>query len=240
MSDQRVELQSAYILHARPYRDTSLLVDVLTPDYGRVCLIAKGARKAASKGKSNQRSFLQPFISLQLSWQGKSSLKTLIGAEPIENYHTSLAGHRLYSALYVNELLLYVLPQENPADDLYDVYHMLLQHLCDENFELEPCLRQFEFQLLDELGYGINFYAEANNGNDFEPTKEYVYVLNHGFVETHAAAHNSMSFRGEDIINIQQSVFETANTCRAAKIITRLALKPLLKGKELKSRELFL
>ncbi len=239
MTDHRIDLQAAYVLHARAYRDTSLIIDVLTQDYGRVCLVAKGARKAAGKGKSYQRSILQPFITLQISWQGKSSLKTLVGAEAFENYTTCLSGHRLYSALYVNELLLYLLPQENPTDDIYYLYQTLLTHLSDNSLELEPCLRQFEFQLLEELGYGINFYTEADTDVQLQADTQYSYVLNHGFVQSVDSNYEAIYFQGKDLLNLQNGFFDDPSTCQTAKAITRLAFKPHLKGKTIKSRELF-
>jgi DNA repair protein RecO (recombination protein O) len=262
MSSIRIELHPSYILHTRPYRDTSLLVDVLTQEYGKISLVAKGARKA----KNNQRYLLQPFIPVLLSWQGKSSLKTLIGIElnsqvdhvkEIATVTTEshsglnsglnskpqssiLQGSKLYSALYANELLAYLLYQDDPNDTLYLHYQRLLKQLSNQSLDVEPCLRDFEFTLLDDLGYGINFYSDADTGEDIRADRQYFFIQNHGFVlAEHHGDVAGISFGGSELLNIQQRHFDDVLTRRTAKALSRMALQPHLKGRALKSRELF-
>lgn len=250
----RVDLQQAYILHTRPYRDTSLLVDVLSQDYGKISLIAKGARKA----KNNQRYLLQAFKPVLVSWQGKSSLKTLTSVEPIaaetpqsspfrdDNLHnsalsnTALKGDKLYSAMYANELLVYLLPQDDPTDHIFEHYQCLLDQLIDPSSSLEPCLRYFEFHLLEELGYGINFISNASSGESLEAGENYFFIQNHGFVTTREHPEiRDVSFLGEQLICIAQQDFTDKRTRQTAKMLSRVALKPHLRGRKLKSRELF-
>ncbi|ODS23009.1 DNA repair protein RecO [Candidatus Endobugula sertula] len=231
----RIELQPAYILHTRPYRDTSLLVDALTKEYGKISLVARGARKT----KNNQRYLLQPFIPLLLSWQGNGVLKTLVGVE-LRLLAYTLFGNHLYSALYVNELLTYLLSQDDPSPFIYMSYEELLQVLVDTSSRIEPYLRCFEFHLLDELGYGINFVNDADTGEPFDTDKFYFFVQQHGFVSVDR--HLGMTgrrFSGQDIIGIQKKEFTRLSVCQTAKILSREVFKPLLKGRKLKSRELF-
>ncbi len=241
----RIDLQLSYILHTRAYRDTSLLVDVLTKDYGKITVIAKGARKS----KSSQRYLLQPFSPVLLSWQGKSSLKTLVGIESVASEHiatgslgtTPLQGKKLYSAMYANELLTFLLQQDDPSDHIFQCYQYLLKQLCFSDRDIECCLREFEFSLLSELGYGINFDYEANSGSPIEAINNYIFVQNHGFV----LADDYMDIRdplfmGKAILNIRDGLYEDKETRQAAKILSRITLRPHLKGRQLKSRELFL
>ena len=231
----RIELQSAYILHTRPYRDTSLLVDALTQDYGKISLVAKGARSKHNK----QRALLQPFSPLLLSWQGRSSLKTLVGIES-QSAAILLIGHRLYSALYANELLAYLLPQGDPSDTIYQDYQQLLQFLNDSAKSIEPCLRWFEFNLLEMLGYGLDFGYEADTDLEIQPQQYYYWVQNHGFVNIERYPESrALRFPGEALLNIQQHQYQDKQTLRLAKQLSRLVLQPLLKGRPLKSRELF-
>lgn len=256
----RVELHLSYILHTRPCRDTSLLVDILTQDYGKMSLVAKGVRKA----KKNQRSLLQPFAPILVSWQGKSSLKTLIDIEPAhlsnqsedllqsvlqnpqkelssQTFSTSvLQGNRLYSAMYINELLTYVLPQDDPSDDIFPHYQWLLAQLSQAGIAIEPCLRCFELQLLETLGYGIDCGHDAEKGELLIADKNYRYVMSHGFVlaETFHDARLPL-FSGNDLLQIHQRDFQEVSVLRAAKLLSRMAFQPLLRGRELKSRELF-
>ena len=235
----RVDLQPAYILHTRAYRDTSLLVDVFSENYGKLSLIAKGARKP----KQYQRYLLQPFIPLFISWQGKSSLKTLTAIEastqPVE-----LHSRFLYSGLYLNELLNYVLPSNDPSPEVFQLYATALEQLAHQ-VDLESCLRQFEFSLLVELGYGIDFTVDASSGKPIQATGIYHFIVEHGFVEvikntaTVSCFDDKPSFAGELLIAIAHDQFGQQDVRRAAKQIARLALEPYLRGKVLKSRDLF-
>src|SRR5689334_15045703 len=117
-------LQPAYILHTRAYRDTSLLLEVLTQDYGRVSLVARGVRNS----RMRLRSILQPFIPLLLSMQGRSELKLLISAE-MNGLSLSLRGDCLLSGFYLNELLVRSLQKEDPHPELYILYQKTLNHL---------------------------------------------------------------------------------------------------------------
>src|SRR5438105_1241138 len=121
----RISLEPAYVLHRRPYRETSLLLDIFTATYGRISLIARGTRT----GRSPSRSILQPFVSLLVSWQGQSELMSLVSVEVNrEQGAVQLSKTGLLSAFYLNELLFKVLQKQDPCPELYTIYqHTLLK-----------------------------------------------------------------------------------------------------------------
>lgn len=238
----RVELQPSYVLHARPYRDTSLLVDCFTQDYGRLTLVAKGGRKP------KQQQLLQAFRPLLLSWQGKSQLKTLIASET-QGMPFNLSQQYLYSGFYVNELLTYLLAEHDEASEIYALYDALLKKLQAQQ-DLESSLRYFEFSLLGFLGYGIDFHNDAVSALPIDLTADYIFVGELGFVEKNlffeqdtlpAGIHlsNATFYSGADILAIGQHDYRQEQTRRAAKQLSRSAMAPLLQGKVIKSRELF-
>lgn len=142
---ERNVLVPAWILHTRAWRDTSLLLEVFTQDHGRVGLIARGAR-----GKRG-RPLLQPLQPLLVSWAQRGELGTL-GAVEAGGQSLGLRGTALYSALYCNELVLRLLQRSDPHPALYPAYEACLHGLL--NAPAGPTLRQFEFALLNALGYG--------------------------------------------------------------------------------------
>lgn len=232
----RVEFQPAYVLHTRLFRESSLLVDVLTENYGRVALVARGVR---SEKKPTQRYHLQPFIPLQISWSGNSSLKTLTDLDPV-GPAVFLERLYLYSGFYVNELLMNLLLPEDPAQDVYQNYQVLLHNL-DSHQPLEASLRCFEFRLLEILGYGIDFTVCANSGSAIENGKTYCFVPDQGFLTLANNLKNSYPIvSGNYLLAIAANNFADIEVRRAAKRLSRLMFEHLLQGKTLKSRELFL
>ncbi|MDH5547744.1 MAG: DNA repair protein RecO [Gammaproteobacteria bacterium] len=233
-TDHRVDLQPSFVLHLRPYRDTSAIVDLLTRDYGRVAVVAKGIRSA----KSKQRGLLQTFFQVEASWLGKGELKTLTGVEPV--HHHVLSSTALVGALYVNELILRVLPTLDPCESLYHAYTQLLQVLRTHD-NLEVALRVFEKSMLEALGYELNLLSEANTGSEIENDAYYYYLPEHGPVRAKLQSTGlNESFCGRHLLAFARDDFDDPATLAAAKRITRLALKPLIGDRPLKSRELYL
>lgn len=163
----RVQLQAAYILHHRPLRETSVIADLLTPDHGRVSVVARGARSP----KSKTRVLLQPFRPLLVSWVGRGELKTLSGIEE-QGLAFALSGLSMGCAYYVNELMLRLAPPFTPLHEAFALYSRTLAVL-PGNETPEPLLRQFELELLDSLGllpdYGhcVNGFEAPLPGNDY-------------------------------------------------------------------------
>lgn len=227
------ELQPAYILHTRPYRDTSMLVDFLTPEFGRITAVARGVRSR----KTPKRNLLNPFTRLLISFQGKTDLKLLTHFEAEGEHFTLLAKH-LFSGFYLNELLVRLLPEFDSHPEVYTLYEQSLQQLKAQQ-DLEPILRHFELALLHELGYGIDFEADAKTGELITTNAQYCIDVTQGFYLAHADVPNNFQFSGQHIHAIAQRDFTLPDVKQTAKRITRILLKPLLGNKPLTSRELF-
>ncbi|GGY65055.1 DNA repair protein RecO [Cellvibrio zantedeschiae] len=229
-----VELQPAYILHTRPYRDTSMLVDFFTPAYGRITAVARGVRSR----KAPKRNLLNPFTRLLISFQGKTDLKLLTHFEA-EGAHFALTAKHLFSGFYLNELLVRLLPELDAHPEIYSLYEQSLQALNAQQ-ELEPILRYFEFQLLNELGYGIHFDADAKTGETISESCHYYLDTTLGFYVAEVdEATKPHSFSGEHLLAIAAQDFSRTDVRHTAKRISRMLLKPLLGTKPLMSRELF-
>ncbi|MDF2154122.1 DNA repair protein RecO [Vibrio sp. CAU 1672] len=225
-------LQRCFVLHRRPYSESSLILDVFSEEYGRITLMAKGARSK----RSSLKGALQPFTPLLLKWSGNAAMKTLRQAEPI-SLGLPLTGINLYSAMYVNELVARVLAAEVAMPALFHDYLQALTELaqCDNP---EPALRRFELALLAALGYGVDFLHCAGTGEPVEPGMTYRYREQKGFIAS--VRRDNLTFFGDELIAISERRFVTKAQLKAAKRFTRIALKPYLGGKPLKSRELFI
>ncbi|MGB3290391.1 MAG: DNA repair protein RecO [Burkholderiaceae bacterium] len=157
---QRVQDAAGYLLHAAPWRETSLIVQTFTRDHGVVALVAKGAKRPYSV----LRPVLSAFQPLVLSWSGAGEVKTLTRAESAGI--RPLSGRSYMSAWYMNELLLRLLPREDPHDVLYDAYDAALRQLAGQQ-SAASALRRFEWVLLNETGYGL-----GEDPPDFDDLKQ--------------------------------------------------------------------
>lgn len=224
--------QRAFVLHSRPYSETSLLLDFFTEGEGKIRLLAKGARR----NRSPLRGCLQPFTPLLIRWGGKGEIKTLINADPV-SLALPLTGTVLYSGLYLNELTARVLEFGTPYSALFFDYLSCLQILAASEHTPEFALRRFELALLSYLGYGVDFLHCAGSGEPVSDTMTYRYREEKGFIGSLVV--DQLSFTGKQLKALASREFPDADTLKAAKRFTRLALKPYLGGKSLKSRELF-
>ncbi len=235
----REELQPAFILHVQPYRNTSALVDFLTLDYGRVSGVVKGVYRQ-SKTMQKMRGQLQPGFPLLISWFGKSDLKTITKLEQY-GQAVNLVQAKLFSVLYINELLVRLLRNFDAHPLIYESYQQTLKALSGD-IHVEIPLRKFEFTLLQEVGYGIDFRYDALSGLAIDLDQTYLFVEQSGFFPIDADApdvdqHSVIT--GQQIIALGNFDFDDLQLRRLAKRITRLALQPHLGGKPLRSRELF-
>ncbi len=226
--DYRLDGQAAYVFHARPYRDTSQLVDCFTLEYGKVSLVARGARRPGSK----LRASIQPFVPLQLGWQGRNELKTLSLAEAVAP-PLFLQGRALLCGLYLNELLQRLLQPSDPHPRLYVYYQYALNELLSGQ-DIEGALRTFERRLLLEVGYALDLQA-------LDPEGQYL-LRPEGGLQRIAAVNNRLAsrcFGGQQLLAISEDDYSDLHTRRAAKRLMRLALDQMLGGRSLNSRELF-
>ncbi|MBS9435955.1 DNA repair protein RecO [Photorhabdus noenieputensis] len=224
--------QRVFVLHGRPYSETSLLLDLFAENEGRISVLAKGARSR----RSNLKGCLQPFTPLLVRWSGRGAIKTLRDADPI-SLALPLTGNVLYSGLYINELLSRVLEQGTAYPALFFDYLQCLQILAASEYTPEYALRRFELALLANLGYGVDYLHCAGSGEPVADTMTYRYREEKGFIASLVVDH--YSFTGRELKSLATREFPDFATLKAAKRFTRIALKPYLGGKPLKSRELF-
>ena len=232
-----VSLQGAYVLHRRPYRETSFLVDVFTPDDGRFTVVAKGVRKA----RSNLQGLLQSFTPLTISWQGNGELVTLTHTE-MRGELKRLHGDCLFAGFYLNELLMILLQKWDPHPALFQWYEKTLTLLQADVLE-EKYLRSFERRLLEELGYGLLPKMAVNAPAMILTDHYYRYVPEDGLVTVGACVNESLQhphlFAGHLLLNIANENWQDSETLSAAKRLMRLILTPMLGNRSLHSRKLF-
>ena len=176
MSNQIIENEPAYLMHQRPFSESSQIINLFSRHFGRVDLIAKGSKRPKSKFKS----FLQPFMPILVSWSGRSQLKTLRNIDINIKQKTTLPNKQLMSAFYLNELILSLLTTTDPYPELFDCYALTIDKLCDVDSS-EAVLRTFEINLLSQIGYAINFQTEAMSSNEIEAEQVYRFVVEEGF-----------------------------------------------------------
>jgi len=228
---ERVEMEAAFLLHSRPWRETSRLLEVFSQQHGRIGLIANGAMRP----KSKWRSVLRPFQPLRLSWSGRGSLYTLRSAEP-SSQAFDIKGMPLMSAYYVNELLLTLMQRRDAHADLFAHYAATLDELSAVS-DAEPVLRRFEVLLLAEVGYGLILEEDAVEHLPLEPDRLYEYVLDRGPVPVGDNNEGGLVFHGSDLMAIGRGQCVTEAQLRCAKRLLRPVLNRALGGKTLRTRE---
>ncbi len=229
MMSERGALEPAYVLHARDYRDTSLIVDVLTRNTGRYAMVVKGARSV----KSRVRGRLQPFAPLLVASVGRGDLKTSTQVDA-SGPAFRFGGDALMLGLYVNELLYRLVGRFIPLEALFEEYEILLASL--EQGLGVLAVRRFELMLLQELGYGISFEFDARNGEAIEATSQYEFAVNEGFFR--ASETTARSFSGAELLQIASGELQRVAD-QKLKWVTRPSLGVLLGDRPLKSRALF-
>lgn len=228
----RIDLTPGFVLHARAYRETSLLLEALTRGQGRVGLVARGARS----GRSRLRGILRPFQPLLLSWTGRGELGTLTGAEGVEPASLT-RGRALTGGLYVNELLVRLLPRNDPHPDLFDAYRAVLPQLA-RAVDPEPVLRLFEKQLLSELGYALVLDRDAE-GMPLRPEAVYHYHLESGARPVEARREGMLLVHGSSLRALAEGRLDDPAALAEIKRLNRAALAQYLGGRALRSRELW-
>ena len=191
----RVSAQPAFILHARAWRETSLLLEAFTRDHGRVGLVARGVRSARAR---LPRSALEPLQALQLDWSGRGELQTLTAAEPVGKPST-LRGDTLMSAMYVNELMVRLTARDDPHPALFDRYAALLDELAATP-SLAWSLRRFERDLLAATGYALQLETDAESGAPIEPAQAYDYLPELGPVAAFGSTGSGTRVRGSALL----------------------------------------
>lgn len=231
---RRGMLQPAFLLHHRDYSDSSRILELLTREHGRISLFGRGVRRA----KSAYRPVLQPFVPLLLSWSGGTDGGQLTGAE-FAGEVRPLAAACLMSGFYLNELLLRLTPRGEPMPEVFDLYSLTLGSLRDGDPE-QPALRQFEWRLLEMLGYGIDLSADPASGEPLAADRYYHFQPGVGVLAVREATAGADAFLGSQLLDFSEGRFDSQESLRAAKRLLRAALAHCLEGRDLRSRDVML
>src|SRR4051812_34805434 len=232
-SRRRADHEAAFVLHTYPYKETSLIVEAFTAGFGRVALLAKGARRP----RSAMRGVLLSFHPLRLSWSASAELGTLLAAEWSGGPEWSggmLAGRGLMCGFYVNELLLRLLPRDDPHEALFDFYGQSLQGLAS-GAEQAPVLRAFEKRLLGELGYAPLLEHDAAS-RPIDPEGLYVYEPERGPVLANGARSGELVVRGRTLLDVAHDEYGRAETREEARSLMRALIGERLHGQVLHTR----
>lgn len=219
---------NCFLLHQRSFGETSIIADVFTQKSGKISFIAKGAKKPKSKFFG----YLVPFQKLKITYSGRSELKTLTSIDRDLASNSNTFSKVSYSLLYINELLMKLLPKDAKHEELFVLYDEFLKKI-NKNNNLEISLRHFELDLLDMLGYGFDYESEIDSNEPIEAELSYVFVSERGFRKS-----NSSSFKGKDILSIKKRKLEDV-PLKYLKEITTKAIGICLEGKDLASRKIF-
>lgn len=248
---QRVNLQPAYLLHQRAYRDTSVILDVLTPEFGRVALVAKGVRQEKSKLKGVLRLF-QPLV---LSWTARGEMGTLTGAEA-QGRALQLQPDVLPCGFYLNELLQKLLHQHDPHIELFSHYDETQRQLAaipavaddphltaDRNKTVQAYLRHFEVSLLQTLGYALLMDRDFQSHDAIVAEQDYLYRIDAGPYRSsnHTESESDVNVSGATLLALAARTLSPASddvTFRQAKRLMRVVLDHYLGHKPLHSRQL--
>jgi len=229
----RQDAQPAFVLHHYPFRETSLVIETYTRDFGRVALVARGARRP----KSALRGVLLAFQPLLIGWSGKSELRTLHKAEWQGGY-LPLRGLSLICGFYLNELLLKLLPRDDPHDRLFAMYQETLEAL-SMNGNHAAILRGFEKNLLRELGYALTLDLDVANGRPVAAERRYTYVIERGPVALDGGAReNEVELSGQTLIDMQSDNYASAVTQQQSKALMRMLINHYLGNQVLHTRSL--
>ena len=231
----KVDGQAAYVLHSYPFRETSLIVEIFSRDFGRVALLARGARRP----RAAIRGLLMAFQPLEISWAGKGEVLTLMKAE-WQGGQPLLAGEALFCGYYLNELLMHLLPREDAHQRLFACYAEMLARLAADKAGKgwEADLRCFEKALLQELGYGLTLTHDSN-GNDIAPDRHYTYRIEEGPVLLESKEADAQVVLGKTLLDLEKEDFTDPLSRIEAKQLMRILIAYYLAGNELETRRIF-
>ena len=229
----RVSLEPAYILHSRPYRESSLLLEALGREHGRIGLVARGARGARSRWKN----ILQPFRPLLLSWTQRGELGTLTGADQVAS-PPALSAEPLFCGLYANELMIRFLQRSDPHPGLFDHYQQLLTRLTVGEGP-QPLLRIFEKQLLESSGFGLQLDHEHGSELPISADAWYLYAPESGPIRhERGGGQDEKLISGSALLALKSGQIEEQNLKELKQLMRRL-IRNHLGGKPIASQALF-
>ena len=220
-----MQLQPAFVLQHRSYRESSLLLELFTRDFGIVSVLAKGVRRE----KSKMAGVLLPFTLLNVSYLDRNELKILLQAEYVDSY--PLQRLALYCGFYINELMQKFLHRHDPHETLFLAYQGCLQQL-SSGHAIEQVLRYFELQVLEDVGYGVELAVDSESGAQVEDDRRYRFEAGRGMVADITGPVTGSTLR----LLASQSPLPAQHLLEA-KVLLRKILDTHLHGRPLKSRE---
>lgn len=230
-TDARVEHQPAFVLHTYPWRETSLIVEALTRDFGRVALVARGAKRRTSQ----LRGLLSPFSALSLAWSGRGEVKTLTRAEWTGGL-VPLRGDALLAGFYLNELMVRLLARADAHPQLFGAYARALRALAADGPPLDAALRSFEFELLREIGY-LPAFDVCADGQALMPSARYRVDPQRGLVRAERDG-DATSVSGETALAMAAGEFASPVVAGEARAMLRLIIRYHLDGRPLNTRRI--
>lgn len=232
MHRNKVDGQPAFVLHSYPFRETSLIVEVFSRDYGRVALLARGARRP----RSALRGLLLAFQPLELGWAGKGEVQTLMKAE-WQGGQPLLTGKALFCGYYLNELLMQLLPREDAHEHLFSVYTQTLLRFAEALKESD--IRCFERAFLQELGYGLTLETDAK-GIPIDASGFYAYEIERGPIKLQRPGSSALSVSGKTLLDLAREDFSDPRSLIEAKQLMRTLIAYYTGGKGLETRKIFM
>lgn len=231
MSAERARdtLHPAFVLHHRPYRDTSRILEVFTRDQGRLTLFARGVRG----GKAPLASILLPFQPLLVAWTGRGEAGQLTRAEAVAA--PLLPAAAVMPAYYLNELVLKLTTRHDPQIGLYDAYEKAVATL-RSGCSVPVALRLFEKRLLEALGYGADLLRDARSGEPVDPAQRYHFSAAIGCYAVDAPLTDDSTLLGQSLLDLHAELLDAPRSLDDARRLLRAALVPLLEGRELATR----
>jgi DNA repair protein RecO (recombination protein O) len=227
---EQVLLERGFVLHQRPYRDSSQLLECVTVAHGRVGLVARGSRRTGNR----QRALLQPFVPLRLSWVRRGELGRLTQVEPGAASY-ALEGQRLLAGYYANELLLRLTARGDPNPEVFSCYSRCLAELAGAG-NLARTLRIFELELLGALGYGFELEADSVTGEPLRDDARYMYEIERGLRRVEHADADTDSYSGRDLKSLRDRKLDDESSVRTAQRLLGRVLREHLGDRPLKSR----
>ncbi|CAG9163823.1 DNA repair protein RecO [Cupriavidus pampae] len=234
-TELRVANETGFVLHAYPYRETSLILDVFTRDHGRMAMVAKGAKRPHSA----LRAVLQHFHPISLSWSGRGEVKTLTKAEYVGGM-LPMSGDALLSGFYLNELVLRFCPREDAHPALFKHYMITLTRLAHGE-AAGLVLRSFERVLLQETGFAVAFDRCAGTDERVQPGLDYVYQPERGVRRAQVSDPSSWPvIAGQTLLDMAQDDYTRAQTVAQSRGLMRFLLHYHLQGAPLKTRQILI
>lgn len=230
----RIVGQPGFVLHSRPYKETSLIVDIFTQEYGRVALVAKGAKRPHSK----LRGVLQSFQPLSVGWSGKGELRTLTSVEWVGGL-LPLEKSALLCGFYLNEMLQHLLAREDPHPVLFEHYLHTLEVLAtDESAPI--ALRKFELALLRETGVAADWVTCVESGSPVDAALNYVVDPECGPRPARTQDVSWPAVSGKTLLDMANEDYADVATQMQSKALMRFLLAHHLDGAQIKTRQILI